>query len=426
MPGDFTYFRKFAILKDDYTNIASVNPKGHVKIEVKGNKGVLRLNLENCEIEEQYIVYFLAEKNGEVKELEVGKIFTDERGRGKADIAISLKDLELKGFPIDKVDGIIIRRDNNILLSGYINKNSQVLEKYMESISANEAETDELEVYEKPKESHFPVGFFPVGLPVEQNEEAVEEKSEEEMEKVEEKVDESEEKVEADIIEEKEENVEVEIEEEKQVQEANQLEKEEFKGQEKIDEDILDYQEDDQNATGYQFHDAYRVENSTYEQTYEQIEYIRRLEHKNQMTNYILSVLKYFPQVQPFKIYLHGYSWWRIDDDGNNSYRGFLPYYNYLLSADYKYPFLYNATTCLEQIRKYGHYLFGIYFEGNQAKYYVYAIPGKFTIEEHPFKGITGFNTWYDSVDGIGYWILYIDPLTGKVIYPINPMIPKD
>jgi len=54
-----------------------------VKIEVKGNKGIIRLNLENCEIEGQYNIYFLEEKGGEVQELEVGRIFTDERAGGK-------------------------------------------------------------------------------------------------------------------------------------------------------------------------------------------------------------------------------------------------------------------------------------------------------------------------------------------------------
>lgn len=94
------------------------------------------------------------------------------------------------------------------------------------------------------------------------------------------------------------------------------------------------------------------------------------------------------------------------------------------MSSDYKYPFLNNSTTCLNLIRKYGHYLFGMYKEGRETKYYIYGVPGKFAIEEHPFKGITGFNTWYESTNGIGYWILYIDPMTGKRIYPLNPMVP--
>ena len=225
----------------------------------------MRLNLENCEIENQYSIYFLRENGGKVQELEVGRIFTDERGRGKADIAISLKDLELKGFPIDNVDGIIIKRDNKILLSGYINKSSSLLERYIGTISVDEAKTDELELHEELEENkgneaqenisqYFPVGFLPGGLPVEQHEEVVEEKAEGNMEEVEERV---------------EEFVQEEVEEEKQVQEVNQLE-EEINGQDKVEEDIIGYQEDVQNVEDYQLNDAYRAEDSTYEQ----IEYI--------------------------------------------------------------------------------------------------------------------------------------------------------
>jgi len=157
---------------------------------------------------------------------------------------------------------------------------------------------------------------------------------------------------------------------------------------------------------------------------YKSLEYIHRLNHKNQMTNYILSILRFFPYVQPLKLNLYGYSWWRIDDDGTNSCKGFLPYFNYLMNTNYKYQFLNNSTTCFNLIRKYGHYLFGMYKEGEEVKYYMYGIPGKFIKEEHPFKGITGFNTWYEATDEIGYWVLYIDPMTGEVIYPLNPMIP--
>ena len=103
-----------------------------------------------------------------------------------------------------------------------------------------------------------------------------------------------------------------------------------------------------------------------------------------------------------------------------------LPYFNYLMSADYKYPFLNNSTTCFNQIKKYGHYLFGLYEEDGDTKYYIYGVPGKFTKEEHPFKGITGFNIWFESMDNMGYWLLYINPMTGEIIYPLNPMVPAD
>ena len=115
MPGDFTYFRKFIILKDDYTSLENINPKGHGKIETRGNRGLLRLNLENCEKDQAYSIYFLMGKKGEVKELDMGKIFTDDRGKGRADISINLKDIELKGFPIHKVEALVVKRGDHII-----------------------------------------------------------------------------------------------------------------------------------------------------------------------------------------------------------------------------------------------------------------------------------------------------------------------
>lgn len=430
MPGDFTYFRKFIILKDDYTSLENINPKGHGKIETRGNRGLLRLNLENCEKDQAYSIYFLMGKKGEVKELDMGKIFTDDRGKGRADISINLKDIELKGFPIHKVEALVVKRGDHIILAGNMDKDSKVLEEYTRSIFKETIDkTEELEqpleeeeqvVEADDKETqedlsrHFPVGFLG-GVIEKESKEEPKEDAERDIQDVAEEGLEEEIKVEEvkqgwqEVPEELEKEAEEQAEEEKVIEETKEAREKETEVQDAIEE-------------GYETFEPFEPDSPSYEQ----IEYIRRLNHKNQMTDYILSVLKYFPQVQPFKIYLHGYTWWRIDDDGYNSYKGFLPYYNYLLSADYKYPFLHDSTTCLDQIRKYGHYLFGIYSEGNQVKYYVYAIPGRFTTEEHPFKGITGFNTWYDSIDEVGYWILYIDPLMGKIIYPINPMTPGD
>jgi len=413
MPGDFTYTRKFIILKDDYKTIDSINPKGYGKMEIRGKRGLVRLNVENCQGEEYYQAYFLVEKNGEIKEMELGRIITDDRGRGTVDISINLREMELMGFPFEKVEAIVIKQGKDVVLSGYIHGESKIMDKYMKNNSTVESEigpieerpTEQeeiLEVESKEVSKNFPVGFIGGAPNIDKIEEIVEGKDKEDIQEV--------------VQEEKEELLEEKAPEEVKLQE---------KDEEYISEAHMEVDEIRQQEATYpfqEFQEAYEPQSNTYEH----IEYMRRLNHKNQMTNYILSVLKYFPQVQPFKVYLHGYTWWRIDDDGHNSYKGFLPYYNYLLSADYKYPFLNNSTTCLDQIRKYGHYLFGIYSENNQAKYYVYAIPGRFTMEEHPFKGITGFNTWYDSIDEIGYWILYIDPLTGKVIYPINPMTPVE
>lgn len=450
MPVDFTYFRKYIILRNDYKNIDNIEPKGHGKIEIRGNKGTIKINLENCEKDEQYRIYLLKEHKGLVDELDLGRILTDENGRGRIEIDLRPKELQLRGFPLEKLEAIVIRRDENILLSGYIDKSSKIVDKYIrtiverhkeevknenikEEILPEEVEYKEYdETYTEEKNSkdldnkleYEELSEEPEIKPATRNPE--EKPKEEESKEVENQFDKEPEVEKVEEVEEKLEKEEVKEEELKKDMETKEIEE---KPVEKIEDKEVskepkDEGENEQSTEKIQ-EGFYNVTNRPY-QHYKSIEYMRNLNNKNQMTNYILSVLKFFPQVQPFKVYLHGYTWWRIDDDGSNFYRGFLPYYNYLLSADYKYPFIHNATTCINQIIKYGHYLFGLYKEGNDVKYYVYGVPGRFAIKEHPFKGITGFNTWYESIDNIGYWILYIDPMTGKIIYPINPMVPTE
>lgn len=145
-------------------------------------------------------------------------------------------------------------------------------------------------------------------------------------------------------------------------------------------------------------------------------------EEKDEMYAYVSSVLKYFPQVEPTKIPLHGYSWWKIDDSQAN--KGFLPYYNYLMGGNIRYKHIGNATTSRYLINKYGYYLFGIYRE-QTVKYYIYGVPGQFLINEHPYMGLTGYNTWFEGKGGYGYWLIYIDPITTTPIYTINPMQPN-
>ena len=77
-------------------------------------------------------------------------------------------------------------------------------------------------------------------------------------------------------------------------------------------------------------------------------------------------------------------------------------------------------------MNKYQHYLFGLYNENQQVKYFVYGVPGSFTKSEHPNKGVGGFNTWYQGINVEGYWIIYIDPMTGKPVNPFNLMNPID
>jgi hypothetical protein len=145
----------------------------------------------------------------------------------------------------------------------------------------------------------------------------------------------------------------------------------------------------------------------------------RRIIQRNQTTSYILNILRYFAQVDPFRINLDGYSWWRIDYQYDD--KGFLPYFGYVVNNGQRYARQNYIVTATDLMSSYGHYLFGMYESGNEVKFYVYAVPGAFYKDEHPHSGATGFNTWYPGSEITGYWLLYIDALTGEVIYPINP-----
>lgn len=399
MSGEFTYLRKYIILENSYTNIKNINPKGHGKIEVRGIKGVMSLNVENSEGDKDYRIYLLKDINGQVKEQDLGRIITNEKGKSRTNITLNLRDLESKGFSIDEIDAILIRKGIDILLAGYIDKDNGTIDRFIKQLIAEEKE-ETFETFDDIEEREE---ILEIEDPIEIEELPMDELS------VQEPV----------IIEKPYEPIDIE----------EVAVKEEAVKEEEVVEEVVEIQEETKQTVEVEeepnLEETVEIETTTEEvSTYQSLEYIRRLNHKNQMTNYILSILRFFPNIQPLRMYLHGYSWWQIEDGGTDSYKGFLPYYNYLMSTNYKYPFLNNTTTCLNLIRKYGHYLFGMYKEGKETKYYVYGVPGRFTIEEQPFKGITGFNTWYESTEGIGYWVLYIDPMTGKIIHPINPMVP--
>ena len=382
MVNNFTYFRKYIIFKSDYLSIPGINPKGHGKIEIKGTKGNISVNIENCEIEKDYTISFLKDSNGQVMEYNLGRIITDDKGRGKVDIPINLKDLESQGFSIEKINAILIRKDNYILLGGYIHKDGETIDRFIKNLN--------------PKEEFEETTIETV-----------------EYDTIEENV------IEENVIEE------INIIEENIIEEDPQAINNQFieldTRLEDLDTSIVEPDLGPMDLNQGVVYNSYE-ENSI--ENYEILEYTRRLNHKNQMIGYILNILRFFPQVEPFKLNIQGYSFWQIDDNGVDSYQGFLPYFNYLMSADYKYPFLGNSTTCINQIKEHGHYLFGLYTENEDTKYYIYGVPGKFTIEEHPFRGITGFNTWYEAIDSMGYWLLYIDPMTGEIIHPLNPMVP--
>lgn len=458
MAATLAYTRKFIILKKDFSTIVGINPKGHGKLEVKGIRGIFTVNIENAEKDNVYNVLFISnDKLNSI--LNLGKIFTDDIGRGKGEYIITQRELEAKNFPIDQIAGILIVRDKNVLLGGYIDKENGCIERYIgsmqrkpepEPVSRLTAEGEEPNInpiYDTPaveavhepiydvpaveltrdpiydilavESSHDPIYDTPATEPtyeplydVPAVEPELETSNDFPFEEVLEIIPEEptiEESVVEDIIPEEiiGEIVEEIIPEEVLVEEI---------APEQIQDEItleggLDFSIFDEDSM---------------EPDYKTLDHIRKLNQKNQTTNYVLSILRFFPYIDPFKYKLKGYNWWVVELDKENEYRSFLPYFSYISGGNTKEPYASNITTCNQLMNKYQHYLFGLYNEGEKVKYFVYGIPGNFTQDEYPHKGANGFNVWHPGQNTEGYWLMFIDPMTGRPVNTPVPMIPID
>lgn len=143
---------------------------------------------------------------------------------------------------------------------------------------------------------------------------------------------------------------------------------------------------------------------------------------RNKYDESLYNVLKDYKQVEPLSVKIKDFYWWYIPYDESGMRNGFLPYYSQIVSSYYPYPVSNRVTTCSSLMKKYGHYIFGIYEEQGDIVKFVYGIPGEFTKEEQPYKGITGFKNWSysnkENNDQYGYWLAFVNPKTGETTEP--------
>lgn len=144
--------------------------------------------------------------------------------------------------------------------------------------------------------------------------------------------------------------------------------------------------------------------------------------YRNKFDESLYNVLKDYRQVEPLSVKINNFYWWYIPYDETGVRNGFLPYYNQIISSYYPYPMSNRVTTCSGLMKKYGHYIFGVYKEKGDIIKFVYGIPGEFTKEEQPYKGITGFKNWSysnkENYDKHGYWLAFVNPKTGETTEP--------
>jgi len=156
---------------------------------------------------------------------------------------------------------------------------------------------------------------------------------------------------------------------------------------------------------------------------------VELLKHKNKLYENLYNTLKDYKSVEPLSVKIKNFNWWHIPYDEMGIKNGFLPYYNQIVSSYYPYPMSNRVTTCNSLMRKYGHYVFGVYKENDDIIKFVYGVPGAFTKEEQPYKGITGFKNWsYGSKENKkenGYWLAFVNPKTGEITDPPQIVLSK-
>ena len=443
MSNRLNYTRKFIIFKKDYSNMAALKAKGHGKLELKGNNLQFSLNIQGAEASNFYNIELVKGKESKI----IGKIYTKEDKSGSANLDINYKDLQKTGFSLEKIDGIILIREASVLLGESLIKNTHLLRNYIENIELN-----------SPEVIHEDQGLLEEVLEEESQE--VEENSdiEEEFNAGEKAYIEEEPDIEEEThIEERtypdqdpileaeftpiEENIPIEYIEEVQVtpEEVQEI-YERVPSEEDILEDRGEVKEEDFTEENLKEEDSEDMFCETkYKEIMEEMFNIPELGYENNtiadedkeekqksgVTDYILNILNFFPYSEPFALTLEGYNWWKIDIEDPELDKSFLPYFNYIVDAKDQTSRFEKEVNPKELLKKYGHYIFGLYNEDDNVKFYVYGIPGSFSLDEHPKQGNTGFNTWFEGVELPGYWLLYIEPETGRILYPINPMIPK-
>ncbi|MFY9426517.1 MAG: hypothetical protein WAP19_06305 [Caldicoprobacterales bacterium] len=119
--------------------------------------------------------------------------------------------------------------------------------------------------------------------------------------------------------------------------------------------------------------------------------------------DYFTGLFKAYQRVYPFGNDLKDAEWVRVQQAVPNP--GL--YYG---DSIYRYPYYGSHYP--------DHYIVGLIRENEEVKYVVYGIPSMYSMI--PPVSITGFSRWVPVKDGygLGYWLLYIDAISGRVIYP--------
>lgn len=118
-----------------------------------------------------------------------------------------------------------------------------------------------------------------------------------------------------------------------------------------------------------------------------------------------------FERYYPFLVKRSDYIWWKVASPVHLN--------NILFTFGIKIPVLFNPLVLMAHY-KYKHLIVGLYRDGQRDKdYVVCGIPGVYWVDEKPFGNacrwaqVEGNTPTYGA---FGYWIVFINPKTGKIL----------
>lgn len=463
MNASNTYKRKFIIF-NNYSEKNIKGVKGYGKLEIREGKGKLEVNIEGLKpyyTEDKVGKIYLIPKEDPRDIFDCGFMEIDTKGKGRFKKEfIGGKERPIEDFSLILFELLDLSTEDNktIKMVGKIEDMSIDIEKTLRNLDKKEQPMQKSNEYDNQEEVEYNEDenedeYVTEEIETKDEEETkienkkeieLEEKEKEEIldsispieEEKEEQYNESKELVDEDDIyqgynEEDKEMETEEIEYHSDVESIDDLSNEIGTTDDAINED------ENTDTNKNEDKEVYRNVNANYE--YNRDKYYGQsirannkhfnvtMNYNSQVAQYTYNILRYFPEVQPFENQLEGYRWWEIGYDERNVQRGFLPFYNYVVNMYYPYSLTSKIPTCQRMMTKYGHYIFGIYDGEDEVRYYVYGVPGKFNIGEQPFRGTTGFVTWLQSKEdkNLGYWLLHVDSLMGRVVNPLRPTYPR-
>ena len=358
--------RNYRIMKFFEAVDKSCKGKGSVKIDLRGNRGFITVNLENLgdgkTISE---VYLFKNKKEKIK---IGPI-NSKRGRLQRSITLNNKDEPIENY---NICGIVINDKIHMYAPVFSPLKSTQLDSLIETVTNLE--------FQQIKEI-------------------------EEQDRISEEID----RQDVDITQDTDITQDDEV--VNKIFHKENIQNDKVSRGDQPNEFIQDAQMNQYDKISYEEYQRYINDENAEKQGAKQFasEYERNL----------YNLLDRFEPIKPLAHDIRSISWWKVLYDESSLYKGFLPYFNQIITTYYPYPMSNHITSCQTLLKVYGYYLFGIFEKDGKISKFVYGLPGKFTRDQQPYKGITGFKNWSYKSDNIpgdyGYWLAFIDADTGSI-----------